>query len=188
MTNNRRPILDSQAYITLGYLVVVIIGMMFDYNYYRKFSINIFEYADILDFLLAPVKNVQLMAFAIGTFIVVWIFFRLDKLWQDRSPKTYKRFNFGMSREFAQRYRPFFFGFTLIAYFYLASDFYGDKMYADYEEEQETIEIVFDNGNQVITGNLIGKNTDYIFLETDNKVVKAIPVSSDVQEIIIYRP
>jgi len=62
------------------------IGMMFDFNYYDRFGINIFEYADVLDFLLAPVKNVQLMFFAFATFVVVYSFFLLDTLWQKNGP------------------------------------------------------------------------------------------------------
>ena len=104
---NKRPILDSQAYITLGYLTVVIIGMMFDYDYYKRFNINIFEYADVLDFLLAPVKSITLMLFAFTTVILVLIFFRLDKLWLAKFPKTYKRFNFGMDKAASDKYRPY---------------------------------------------------------------------------------
>ena len=188
MTNSKKPILDSQAYITLGYLMIVIIGMMFDFNYYDRFSINIFEYADVLDFLLAPVKNLQLMIFAFATFLVVGVFFQLDKLWQKKYPKAYKRFNFGVTPRFAEKYRPIFFIVSLIAYFYLASGYYGERMYDNYQKEADKIEIVFESDKRVLQGKLIGKNTDYIFLETNDKAVRAIPVSSDIQEIIISRP
>ena len=185
---NKRPILDSQAYITLGYLTVVIIGMMFDYDYYKRFNINIFEYADVLDFLLAPVKSITLMLFAFTTVIVVLIFFRLDKLWLAKFPKTYKRFNFGMDKAASDKYRPYLFTFALFAYFLLASGVYGKKMYNEFQGETDLIEVIFESDQRVIKGKLIGKNTDYIFLETITKVIKAIPVASDVQEIIISKP
>jgi len=185
---SKKPLLDSQAYITLGYLTVVIIGMMFDFDYYKRFGINIFEYADVLDFLLAPVKNVQLMLFAFATFIVVWIFFLLDNLWQRKWPNAHKRFNFGMTKEFSMKYRPYMFGITLILYFYLASGVYGEKMYNDYQAEAKIIEVIFESDQRVIIGKLIGKNTDYIFLEGADQAIKAIPVASDVQEIVIKRP
>lgn len=185
---SKKPILDSQAYITLGYLTVVIIGMMFDFDYYRRFNINIFEYADVLDFLLAPVKNVQLMLFAFATFVVVWIFFLLDNWWQKKWPDAHRRFNFGMTKDFTLKYRPYMFGFTLVLYFFIASGVYGEKMYEDYQEGSEMIEVVFESDQRVIKGKLIGKNTDYIFMEAADKTIKAIPVSSDVQEIIISRP
>lgn len=184
---SKKPILDSQAYITLGYLMIVIIGMMFEYSYFSKFSINIFEYADVLDFLLAPVKHIEVVGFAIATFIIVYIFFRLDKLWQDRSPDTHKRFNFGMTKEFAIKYRPVMFGVTLILYFFIAADRYGRIMYKKYQESTERLEVVYESDQRVISGKLIGKNTDYIFLETDVSEIIAIPVDADVQEIIISK-
>ena len=80
------------------------------------------------------------------------------------------------------------FGFTLVLYFFIASGVYGEKMYEDYREGSEMIEVVFESDQRVIKGKLIGKNTDYIFMEAADKTIKAIPVSSDVQEIIISRP
>lgn len=185
--NNKRPFLDSQAYITLGYLTIVVIGMMFDYKYYSHFAINIFEYADILDFLLAPVKNLELILFAVGSLTLVLIFFQLDKLWQNRWPKTYKRFNFGMSIEALKKYRPYIIVFSALAYLNLASEFYGRRMFERFERSPKEIEVVFESDQRVLKGQLIGKNTDYILMKTDDEVVKAIPVSSDVQEIIIHR-
>lgn len=185
---SKKPILDSQAYITLGYLTVVIIGMMFDFDYYKRFNINIFEYADVLDFLLAPVKNVQLMFFAFATFAVVYSFFLIDSYWQRKRPASHKRFNFGMSPEFAKKYKPYMFAFTLILYFYMASGIYGERMYEEFQAGNETIEIIYESDQRMISGKLIGKNTDYIFLEAADKAIKAIPVASDVQEIIISRP
>ena len=184
MSDDNKPKIDIQTYFSLGYLLIVIVGMLFDYSYYDKFSINIFEYADILDFLLAPAKNPMLVVFAIGSVVVVLIFFRLDKIWMEKWPKAYSRFNFGMSVNWSKRYRPFMIGFSLLAYLYLASSFYGDRAYKIFEKKPKSIELIFDSG-KTINGNLIGKNSDYIFLMTADSTVKALPVASEVQEIII---
>ena len=69
MSDNKKPILDSQAYITIGYLTVVIIGMMFDVNYYYRLLINILEYDDVLEFILAYVQIVQFMIFDFDLFL-----------------------------------------------------------------------------------------------------------------------
>jgi len=92
-----------------------------------------------------------------------------------------------MSKEFTRKYKPYMFTFTLVLYFYIASDFYGEKMYEDYQAGDESIEVVFESDQRVIKGKLIGKNSDYIFLESSTAMIMAIPVSSDVQEIIIKR-
>ena len=188
MTEFNRPKLDSQTYVTLGYLLIVIIGMMFDFDYYNRFGINIFEYADILDFLLAPVKNIQLMIFAIGSGMIVTLIFQMDKYWQERNPKTYEKYNLGMTNEFIKKYRPILFLVSLVGYFYMASIFYGERMYNKYQEGSESIEVIFESDQRVLQGKLIGKNTDYIFIENKDKSVRAIPVASDIQEIVISRP
>ena len=184
MPEDTKPKIDIQTYFSLAYLLIVIVGMLFDYSYYDKFSINIFEYADILDFLLAPAKNSMLIFFAIGSILVVLIFFRLDKLWMEKWPNSYSKFNLGMSPAWSKRYRPFMIGISLLAYLWLASVYYGDRAYRLFEEKPTTVELTFDSG-KVLKGDLIGKNSDYIFLLTEDNSVRALPVASEVQEIIL---
>lgn len=43
--------------LTLLYLYVTAVGMLYSAVLYRKFGINIFDYAEIADFLLAALKN-----------------------------------------------------------------------------------------------------------------------------------
>lgn len=185
--SDKKPFLDSQAYITLGYLTIVVIGMMFDYKYYSHFAINIFEYADILDFLLAPVKNLELILFAVASLIFVLLIFQLDKVMKRKWPKFHNRFNMGMSDALLKKYRPVMFAVALLAYLGVASDLYGDRMFKRFQESAKEIEVIFESDQRVLKGKLIGKNADYILMQTDDSAVKAIPVSSDVQEIIIHR-
>lgn len=187
MTSQRFK-LDTQAYITLAYLITVAVGMMFDYKYYREFSINIFEYADILDFLLAPVKNLEVIFFVGASGLGVFLFYRFDKFWEKKWPKAYKTFNLGISAERMSRFRPFLNTFLAVAYLSLASDFYSERMQKRFEESPRQIEIVYESGNKVVGGKFIGKNSTYIFIQSADKAVKAIPVASDVQEIVIDRP
>jgi len=79
---------DFQGYTTIGYLSIVVMGMMFEYQYYLNFGINIFEYSDILDFLLAPAKNLEVILFAFASSLFVFLLFKFDGLWQkkDLSP------------------------------------------------------------------------------------------------------
>lgn len=185
--SDKKPFLDSQAYITLGYLTIVVIGMMFDYKYYSHFAINIFEYSDILDFLLAPVKNLELILFAVASLIFVLLIFQLDKVMKRKWPKFHNRFNMGMSDALLKKYRPVMFAVALLAYLGVASDLYGDRMFKRFQESAKEIEVIFESDQRVLKGKLIGKNADYILMQTDDSAVKAIPVSSDVQEIIIHR-
>jgi len=48
---------ELQTVITISYLFTVGIGMLFKYHKYDEFGINIFEYADVFDFLIAPFSD-----------------------------------------------------------------------------------------------------------------------------------
>ena len=184
----KRIELDTQAYITLAYLSTVAVGMMFDYKYYREYGINIFEYADILDFLLAPVKNLEVIAFVAITAFFIFLGFWADNLWQKKSPKSYSRMNFGISVETIRRYRPIIIIFSSVAYLIFVSEIYGEKMYERFEVNPRHIEITYESGAKVIQGKFIGKNSTYIFLQSEDEAIKAVPIASDVQEIVISRP
>lgn len=86
------------------------------------------------------------------------------------------------------KYRPFFIGLYLILYLFLSSRLYATRQYSKFIESPESIELVFESGEKRVIGDLIGKNSDYIFLQTADSTVKAIPILTDVQEIIIGKP
>jgi hypothetical protein len=174
---------DFQGYITIGYLSIVIMGMMFEYRYYEKFGINIFEYSDILDFLLAPAKNLEVILFAFVTFLFIGLLYLIDNLWLKKRPISYKRFNFGM-----EKYRPIVMILGFITLLNGASKIYAKMQFSTFNESPKTIELLFESGEKKMTGNIIGKNSDYVFLQTMDKSIKAIPIQTDVQEIIISRP
>jgi hypothetical protein len=174
---------DFQGYITIGYLLIVVMGMMFEYRYYEEFGINIFEYSDILDFLLAPAKNLEVILFALSTLILIGILFLIDDLWKKKRPASYKRFNFGM-----EKYRPIMMIIGFIVLLNTASQIYADMQFSNFKKYHKTIELIFESGEKKLTGNIIGKNSDYIFLQTADSTIKAIPILTDVQEIIISKP
>ena len=174
---------DFQGYTTIGYFSIVVVGMMFDYQYYTNFGINIFEYSDILDFLLAPAKNLEVILFAFASALFVYLLFKIDSIWQKKRPKSYKRFNFNMGK-----YRPYFIGIYLLLYLFFSSTFYAKRQFSKFIESPKSIELIFESGEKRVIGDLIGKNSDYIFLQTADSTVKAIPILTDVQEIIIGKP
>ena len=57
--------------------------------------------------------------------------------------------------------------------------------FSDFNDSSKTIELFFESGEKKVLGDLIGKNSDYIFLQTADSTIKAIPILTDVQEIII---
>ncbi len=45
---------EIQTIITVLYLLIVGIVMLFNYHKFAEFNMNIFDYADVLDFIIAP--------------------------------------------------------------------------------------------------------------------------------------
>lgn len=179
--------LDLQGYITLSYLGAVAVGMMFDYQYYNHFAIDIFEYSDILDFLLTPARNLEVILFVIATIIIVWFLFRIDKAWEDKFPKSYRRFNFPGWQKSLKKYRSALFLFSLVLYLFIASGVYGTRKFERFNTDPTPVSLTFESGSKTISGSLIGKNKDYLFLQSADSTIKAIPINADVQEIVITR-
>lgn len=48
-----------QVFLTLSYLFAIGIGMLFNYYKYNYFGINIFDYASVFDFLIAPLPILE---------------------------------------------------------------------------------------------------------------------------------
>jgi hypothetical protein len=81
--------LSIQDYITLGYLYLVILGVVNIVIYYSSFNINIFDYIAISDILLAPInmlflnyKNTAMIILVIGTiaYLSKFVFWGINKI------------------------------------------------------------------------------------------------------------
>jgi hypothetical protein len=62
--------LSIQDYITLGYLYLVILGIINIVIYYSSFEINIFDYISITDILLAPV-NMLFLSYEFTAMVII---------------------------------------------------------------------------------------------------------------------
>ena len=174
---------EIQTIITLLYLLAVGIGMLFNYQKYSEFDINIFDYSDVFDFLIAPFADFNILILALASRIDMFLLLRIDGFWKKKFPKSYSIASFGLDRKNwfnSFRYVSFAFGFIL--YLYLSADIYG-KFTKNEIENREPITIRFED-NEVKTGKLIGKTKDILFL-LKNDSVEAIPMSAGVNEIKI---
>jgi hypothetical protein len=83
---------ESQPILSIGYLLAVGIGMLFNFQKYARFNINIFEYADIFDFLIAPFADSMIILFTIASIGLAYLAFRADLYWERKYPKSYGRY------------------------------------------------------------------------------------------------
>ena len=174
---------EIQIVLTTCYILVVGIGMLFNYQKYSEFEINIFDYSDVFDFLIAPFSDFYILLFATASILFVTLIIKLDNLWKNKWPKSYSKANFGRDKKpWFKTYRIVMFIITFIIYFHLSADYYG--IYTKNRIiNQNDISIRLAD-NEIKSGKLIGKTKDVIFLLND-KNVYAIPISSLVKEIKI---
>ncbi len=75
------------------------IGMLFNYQKYSEFDINIFDYSDVFDFLIAPFADFNILLFALSSSIVVFLLLRIDVFWKKKFPKSYSIVSFRLDRK-----------------------------------------------------------------------------------------
>ena len=174
---------EFQSLITVFYLVLVGIGMIFNYYKYAEFGINIFHYADAFDFLIAPFQDKFIIIFSLLSAILPYGALRFDSYWKKHKPKSYSKMNFGMDKKsWFKAFGMLLYSALLLLYLTTAGSEYG-QFYKKRIEDQSTLSVLMID-KQVQHGKLIGKTRDIMFLVNGDKVT-AIPVNSSVVKIEI---
>lgn len=176
---------EIQTVITILYVLAVGIGMLFSFQKFSEFGINIFDYADVFDFLIAPFSDLKILLFTIISMTLAYLFFRFDLLWKRKFPKSYTKMNFGLDKKiWYNTFRYFAFTLIFIFYLYMGADKYGN-ISKEYVLNQPSIKIRFAD-NEIKKGKIIGKTKDIIFLLISEQV-EAIPITCSVKEIEIIK-
>ena len=164
---------EFQTIISTFYLLLLGIGMLFSYSHYAAFGINIFEYADVFDFLIKPFQDITI--FLWGFFIILWsyLMFKSDIFISKKFPRFYKVMNSGINPHWWSRNRKllyFFMGINLLCLFaYIDSLEVKRKI-----KNSSFVRIIFVD-SKAIEGIQIGKISETFFILEGNDV-KAIPV------------
>ena len=176
---------ESQVFLTVAYVVSIGIGMLFTYEKYSEFGINIFEYADVFDFLIAPFSDFKILVFTIISLIFTFLVLRMDLAYQKYFPKSYSKMTFGLDRKkWYNMIRYPSFALLFLFYLHISARSYGE-MVKDEILSQTPVQVVFSD-DQFQKGKVVGKTKEVLFL-TDGNSVKAIPITSFVKTIEIRR-
>lgn len=82
--------------VSIVYVVLTLIGMGYDVWLYHWFRINILEWAQTGDFLLAAVRSPLVVVLCVVPLSLVWLFRRLNEVMRARTPRLYKALGGGM--------------------------------------------------------------------------------------------
>ena len=174
---------EFQSLITVFYLLLVGVGMIFNYYKYSEFGINIFQYADAFDFLIAPFQDIFIIVFSLLSIMIPYLGLRYDSYLMKNKPKTYSKFMFGLEKKSGfHAIRKIFFYVLFVLYLIVAGSKYGN-FFKNRIQDQPTLSVVMQQG-AVERGKLIGKTKDILFLLGGEKVT-AIPINSSVMHIEI---
>lgn len=174
---------EIQAVITLAYILAVGIGMIFNARKYGEFSINIFDYGDVFDFLIAPFADIYILIYASASTLFIGVLFYLDALWMKKWPISYSIANFGRDKKnWFRAYRTILIITCLVLYLLLSADCYGQYTKQKILEQNDIAITMADN--EVKIGKLIGNTKDMLFLYSCGEV-HAIPMTTMVKDIRI---
>lgn len=176
---------EVQTLISISYIAAVGIGMLFNYQKYILFGINIFDYADVFDFLISPFSDIKILSFTVVSILFALLIAYLDILWKKKFPKAYSRFNFRWDeKSWFTGLRLLSTGILIILYLVIASGRYGLIAKEDVMNQPLT-KIRFSDG-EIKNGKMIGKTNDVVFLLSGEKV-EAIPITALVKTIEIAK-
>jgi hypothetical protein len=116
--------------LTFGYILLIAIGLFFDFSYYNVLKINVIHFVELDDLLLAPIQDVWILLTVFLFFLFVYGIMEWDIWWRKTNPESYTKYNsmFGTRDPFSEkemRRRPTTFLVLFVAYIFLGANSYG---------------------------------------------------------------
>jgi hypothetical protein len=182
---------DFNTSISAGYICLVVIGMLFQAFLYLLFNINIVQYSDISDFLLAPFRDPKILIFTGISVFLIFCFTIFDNWLSDVFPRFYDLMFMGIDRT---KYEAWYSikGATLVivAYIMLAAYFYGVwESEAIRKTMDSKTQLTFKDNKFEATDTLIyiGKTNGYVFLYNRTKKQTDVVPMNDVLKIEVNK-
>lgn len=178
---------DFNTSLSVGYLSLVAIGMVFEGGLYLCFHINIVQYSDISDFLLAPFRNPKILIFVTASVLLIYLITLFDEWWEKTFPKSYKWLYFGRDID---KYKEWYsikgVAMSIALYIFFAATLYADKKEESIKSTlvSET-ELTFKDNKFEANDTLIyiGKTNGYVFLYNRTKKQTDVVPMGDVLKI-----
>lgn len=179
---------DISLALSLSYIALIAIGIIFNSAYYLFFRINIIQYSDISDFLLAPFRDPFILIFTIGTIVFVHYNNIFDHWLEEKHPEIHQVFYKGLDKEKFQKWYSSSNGMSLVIVFYVCSI---AMLYARFQAtkvkdgENNYIHVVTKDNKFEPSDTLyfVGKNNGFTFLYNKSKKQTNIIPMSDVLRI-----
>ena len=189
--------LSVQEYLSLGYIYLVVLGIISDVLYFKFLGIDILNYSTILDVLITPI-NIMVhdlkipiyfsLTAGIGYFLLAIAFPRIH--YKFRKKKWYRKLN--NVEKLDQRYAEdkngsgvFLIALLVFSMFLGFGIGRGAKMKSRLKtgDLKPNYKIVFSDQN-AIEVKIVGQNSSYIFYVRENeKEISISPIFNNIKEI-----
>ncbi len=180
---------DLSMSLTLGYLVLIVVGMIFNSFYYTSLGFNIFNYSDISDFLLAPFRDPNILLFLLISISFIYVLSLLDDYLERTFPKLYSKLLLGLDKE---RYQDWYsvkgYAMLTILYVFFAAQIYSTFKFKEIKDATvSSTKVMLKDNKFEPTDTLIyaGKTNSFVFLYLRNKAETAIIPAADVLQLSV---
>lgn len=184
---------NTQGILSVGYIYLILMGILNETIAYNQVDIEILKYSDILDVLLSPVSRLTSSIGIIFSAILLFVVFivphylakRKEKKWVKKAFKldgglTDLEWGNTLSRSFMV-----FAALGIFGFFTGTGIGRGHKMAAKIEKNEMTYadKITFMGGDSQ-AAEILGKNSNYLFyLTSESKRVQVSPIIGTVKSI-----
>ncbi len=178
--------------LTLGYVTASLVGLLFSWSLLRRFGLNILDYTEVTDFLIAALREPLTFVVAASAIPVVyllrWLAGLERKFWQRHPPRTAMLKRYTRLAERAYR-DPLAETFILLAYAFLFimlySEWKADQIRAG-NGQRVDIEIGWEDETSRVNRILVGGTTRFLFVyDIDGGRMEAIPHESMLRVLSI---
>ena len=168
--------------ISALYVVASTIGMLFSWDYLRRFGINVFNYAQIGDFLLASLKEPMTWALVVVAGVLVFADNAFSRWWQRKERSRWTRW-YGSSR-----YRVLNYVIALLMVVFFIDGYAKYKARQTFDGGGQLIEYQLVESNTRRSATLLGTTAQFIFLfDAETRKVQVLPHES-VKSISFLAP
>lgn len=175
--------------LTLAYVFLSGLGMLHRALVFLRFRINIVDYAEPSDFLLAALRDPLIVIASLAPIPLVWLYYRLAQWLRDRFPDSLLMTGGVKGREFTEKHRSKLFALTVVLWALAFSLNYA-RLVADGlragKGRRVHVDLVagtLQAPSDTTLSLLIGTTQKYIFLFNERTGVPIVIPASNVAQI-----
>jgi len=174
--------------ITMAYLALAGLGMLHRALVFLRFRINVLDYAEPSDFLMAALRDPLIVLVCVAPIPVLALYYRGATWVRNRLPQNHVLTGGRRAEDFQRRHRSTLFGVTVAIWALAASLHYAKRVATDLREGRgRRVQIELLSGDARLPGDtttllLLGTTQKFVFLYNPTRQVSSvIPVSNVAQ-------